>query len=266
MSKLLEKLERLSEGGGQPLGFGAAVNRAKILPMVVIASIPEGNAKLATIAAEANADAVLMTIERPKKRDEALAQLSSAKIDIPWGVSMDMVTKEEVEQLVEMGCDFVVFAPARSPAAVLNVGKIGKVLRINPSLSDNLGKSIQRLSVDAVLLSPTGDDESPLTVQQLMVYERLAAGAGKHLVAALPPGSPIDDIESLWRLGVQGVVVDISVQDPEQRISQVREAIQKLPTTRRRSGGKLSASLPLSKEWSGASPLEDEGEEEEEEE
>jgi len=261
MSKLLEKLERISVGGGQPLGFGAAVNRSKIPQMVMIAGIPEGNAGLANIAAEAGADAILLTVEEPAKKDEVLAQLSSTKIEMPWGVSIEAVTREDMQKLVEAGCDYVIFSPVKSSAAALNVEKIGKVLRVDTSLSDSQAKAINRLSVDAVLLDPDGDDESSLTVQQLMVYEYLAACAGKHLVAAMPPGFPVDDIESLWGLGVRGVIVDLNVRDPKGRLSQVKEAIQKLPTTRKKRGGKISASLPLTTEWSERPPLEDDDEE-----
>jgi DNA-binding NarL/FixJ family response regulator len=263
MSKLVKKLERISVEGGQPLGFGAAVNRSKILQMVVIAGVPQGNAGLANIAAEAGADAVLLTIEQPSKKDEALAQLSSTKIEIPWGVSIDTVNREEMQKLVEAGCDYVIFSPVKSSAAALNVEKIGKVLRVDTSLSDSQAKSVNRLSVDAVLLDPAGDDESPLTIQQLMVYEYLAAYTGKHLVAAMPPGFPVDDIESLWGLGVRGVIVDLNMKDPEGRLSQVKEAIQKLPTTRKRRGGKISASLPLATEWSGQPPPEEDDDDEE---
>ena len=261
MSKLLDKLERISEGRAQPLGFGAAVTRGKSLPMVIVASVPLGNAKLADIAAKAGADALLMTIKHQEKMDKALAKLSSAETDIPWGVSLNAVTKDEVEQLIEMGCDFVVFAPDKTPAAVLGEERIGKVLQIDSSLSDSLAKAINRLSIDAVLLGPVSEDESPLTVHQLMIYERLAAGAGKHLLAAMPPGSPIDDIESLWGLGVRGVVVDLAVKDPEQRLSQVKEEIEKLPTTRKKTGERISASLPLSREGPVATPPEEEEEE-----
>jgi thiamine monophosphate synthase len=260
MSKFIEKLERISAGGGQPLGFGAAVNRAKVLQMVVIAGIPEGNARQVALAAEAGADAVLLAIEQPKKKEEALSQLSGMKIEVPWGVAMDTVTGEEMQQLVEAGCDYVIFSPVKSLAAVLNVEKIGKVLRIDETMSDNLARAINRLDVDAVLLGPVGEDEPRLTVQQLMVYEYLAAYAGKHLLASVPPGFAVDDIESLWGLGVRGVIVDLAVKEPEQRLLQVREAIEKLPTTRKRSKEKISAALPFTREPSGP-PVPDEDEE-----
>ncbi|HEY48609.1 MAG TPA: hypothetical protein G4O13_01015 [Dehalococcoidia bacterium] len=245
MSKLLEKLELLSEGRAQPLGFGAAAARAKSPQMVVVASVPAGDIKLVTTTIKAGADAVLVTIEHESKKEEALSQLSRTKIEIPWGVSLDKVTREEARQLAEIGCDFVVFAPAETPAALLGEEKIGKVLRLDASLEDSLTRTINRLSVDAILLSRAGEEQSPLTVHQLMVYERLAASAGKYLLADMPPGLPTDDVESLWELGVRGLVVDLAVKDPEQRLSQVQEAIQKLPTTRKKKRGGIAATLPL---------------------
>jgi len=261
MSKLIEKLEQLSEGRAQRLGFGAALAREKVSQMVVIAGVPAGDTGLVTTAAKAGAEAILITITPEDKKDEALSKIGSVEIDIPWGVSLDAVTREEARQLAETGCDFVVFAPAGTQAAVLGEEKIGKVLRVDASLNDSLGRTINRLSLDAVLLSRAGEDESPLTVYQLMVYEHLAAGAGKYLLAEMPPGMATDDLESLWELGVRGVVVDLAAKDPEKRLAQVKEAARKLPATGRKKRGKISATLPMAREQSDM--LEDDDDDEE---
>lgn len=257
MSKLLDKLEQVSEGRGQPLGFGAAVNRAKMLPMLIIGGISEGNAKLAVNAEKANVDAILVTIEHPKKKDDAVSQLKSADIKIPWGLALDTVTRGDIDQLIEAGCDFVAFSPAKTPAAILSEEKIGKVLQIDPSLEDNLARAINRLSVDAVLLDPASEDESLLTVNQLMAYERLAAVAGKQILAMIPADFPVEDIESLWGIGARGVVVDLAVKDPDERLIQVKEAIGKLPTGKKKPGGKISASIPFMRESAAAEPPEE---------
>jgi hypothetical protein len=244
MSKLVDKLERVSEGRDQPLGFGAAINRTKTLPMAVIGSIPEGKTELAATAKEANVDAILITVESPRKIDDAVAQLKGENGDIPRGIALDTATKEDIEKLVDAGCDFIVFSPAGTPANVLNEERIGKVLRVDPSMDDSLAKSIGRLSVDAVLLGPLGEGEHPLTVNGLMLYERLAAWSGKHILAAVPPGLPVEDIESFWGIGARGVVVDLSLKDPGQRLVEVKEAIGKLPVRKKKPQGRISASLP----------------------
>jgi hypothetical protein len=77
-----------------------------------------------------------------------------------------------------------------------------------------------------------------------MVYERLGGVAGKHLLALMPLSMSSGDLESLWGIGVRGVVVDISAEQPEQRLSEIKEAILKLPTKRRKPREKMRATLP----------------------
>jgi len=264
MSKLLEKLERASEGRAQPLGFGAGSSREKTLPMVVLASATLDHAHLLAAAADGGADALLIIAEQPSS-DKALAQLRKAKPAIPWGVRFGSLAREDMAKLIDMGCDFVVFHPERASASVLTEDRIGKVLDIDPSLSDNLVKAAARLSVDAVLLSPLGEGRTPLTVRQLMELERLAAGAGKYVLTSLPPSLPVEGIEALWSIGVRGVVVDLTAVDPGERLAQVREAISRLPARKKKPKDKLAARLPsLSGLATGRPPGEEEEEPEEE--
>ncbi len=261
MSKLVEKLERISEGSGQPIGFSAAASRRRVDPMLVIASVPADNTLLTAIAGKEGIDAILFTIEDMAKDRRLVSKLDNPRIGVPWGVLTDTVALEDLEQLIEKGCDFVIFSPARTPAAVLNENGIGKVLKIDPSLTDSMIRAIGRLPVEAVFLSLSAEEDARLTVQQLIVYERLAGGTGKHILAALPPIMPPSDIESLWALGVRGVIVDLAAEQPEQRLNDIKAAIQKLPATRKKPKEKIRATLPLAKIPSeGVQPEEDEEE------
>jgi len=263
MSKLLEKLEQISEGSGQPMGFGAAVTRTKIPQILTIASAPAGNAQLISMATKEKADALLLAVADLEKESKTLAKMNRTKAEIPWGVSLDRVTKENIRQLVELGCDFVVFDPIKTPAEVLIEEKIGKVLRIDISLPENLAKAINRLQVDAVLLNPAMEEETAFTVHHLMVLERLAGSTGKHVLTTMSShGLSPGDIEILWGLGVRGVVVDMTVEQPEQRLSQIKEAIQQLPSTRKKSQEKFRATLPASVTPSEKAAPEEDGDEE----
>lgn len=245
MSKLLDKLERISGGSIQPMGFGAAVAREKVAPMLIIASVPSGNAQLTSIAEKAGVDALLVNVDNLEKGSKFLAKISGSKANIVWGVSLETVSRKELAHLIEMGCDFIVLSPAKTPAAILTEEKIGKVLKVDTSLPDSLARTINRLPVDAVLISPENEKEATLSVHQLMVYERLAGVAGKHLLAIMPPTFSASDLESLWGLGVRGVVVDMTEERPEQRLSEIKEAIQKLPSKPRKLREKIRATLPL---------------------
>ena len=83
----------------------------------------------------------------------------------------------------------------------------------------------------------------------------------KYLLADMSPGSPTDDLESLWELGVRGAVIDLAVKDPEQRLSQVQEAIHKLPTTRKKKRGGVAATLPLARAQSDITQPDEDDEE-----
>jgi len=262
MSKLIEKLERISEGRGQPLGFGAAANRVKALPLAVIAILPQGDARAAVAAAAAaKVDAVLVTGAVPKEADAITSKVTAEMPDIPWGVSLESVTREDMERLAGAGCDFVAFSAAGSQAAALNMEEPGKMLKIDHTLDENLARTISRLQVDAVFLESSGNGENGLTVEQLMVYEWLVGVSGKHPVAAMPPGMPLEDIATLWGLGVAALAVDLTVGDPAERLSRIREALEKLPARRRRPKTRFAASLPVS----GAAPSSAPPDEEEEE-
>ena len=265
MSRLIDRLERLSEGRDQPLGFGTAVSRVKSLPVLVVASVPVENVNPAVIAQIEGVDAILIKVEHHKKKTESLIKLNSKKLDFTWGVLAETITREESQQLVENGCDFVIFAPDETPAAMLREDRIGKILQIDTCLSEDLARAIRHLSVDAVFLMPASKDEYPLTVHQLMIYARLAAGAGKHLLAYIPGGITDEDLESLWELGVRGVVVDIMPGDnAEQKLAQVMKAIEKLPRTRKKHREKSRATLPLPSPSTNSVTEEEEEEEEEE--
>ncbi|MFC2058656.1 hypothetical protein ACFLTS_03300 [Chloroflexota bacterium] len=264
MSKLLEKLDKLAEGRAQPLGFSAALARAKISPMVIIAKVALADVAVVDSALKGGADALLLPVNKLGKDKKALSDIVSAVVGIPWGVSLEAVNKKDTEQLTKLGCDYVIFDADKTPAATLGVEQIGKVLHLDTSLSDNLIRTIGRLSVDAVLLSLDADSEPSLTVRQLMDYERLVSGVGKHALVALPTGFSVADVESLWGIGVRGVVLDMYGDRPEEKLSQLKEAIQKLPATPKKARKKSMAILPVVSDWEEAAPPEEEEEEEEE--
>lgn len=263
MSKFVDRLEAISQGRTQPIGFGAAVSREKRASMLIVAAVPLADVELAAAAAMGGADAVLAIADQKAKTEKAMGQLSTLKLDIPLGVSLPSATRAEVKQLTELKCDFVVVSPARTEAAALREEAIGKIIRLDSSLDDNLLRAVNRLDVDAVLLGPAEGEAFPLTVQQVMAYERLAAAAGKHLLAAMPPAMPSEDLETLWGLGAAAVVVDLGHDNAEKRLNEVKEAVEKLPLTRKKRAGRISAAVPFSGEW--ASPGAPDEEEEEEE-
>ncbi|MDY6892686.1 MAG: hypothetical protein SVO26_03085 [Chloroflexota bacterium] len=246
MSRLLEKLKHISDGGTQPIGFGVSASREKTPQMLIIADMPAGDSELATTATQAGADILLLNTESRGNKD-TLARLSSTKLSVPWGVSLDTLTKEDSEQLVKTECDFIILNPDKTPATILDEDRIGKVLRMEPSSGGGLIRTANHLSIDAVLLPVANEGEASLSISQVMAYHRLIRGLSKHLIIALPSDLATSNLESFWSLGARGVVVDLTVGNPEQKISEVKEEIGKLPSRRRKSGEKGGPLLPFSR-------------------
>ena len=261
MSKLVDRLEILAEGRGQPLGFGAALNREKALPMLAVASLPSPSAELANAATGAGADAVLFEVENWQKEKQALSELSSTAKAGPWGVHMRAPTVEIIKELAAMKCDFAVFTADKTPAALLVQDELTRIIQMSPSLDDSLAKAVGRLGFDAVLLAPDKGEEYPLTLQRLLVYERLAAAAGRHVLAIVPESMPLDDLGALWVLGARGLVIEAPPGKMESRLAEVREAIAKLPTKRRKPRDRFGVTLPHAAASSHAAPPDEDDEE-----
>lgn len=241
MSKFLDKLERIWAGKTQPMGFGTQASRVKSPAMAMVARLTQGEADIAALAVAQGIDGVLIPVADLAKEVEALSQITKAVGDIPWGALVRTITEEGVEELVELGCDFLVLGTDEVPAPVLVGERLGKILKVETSLGDSLARAIARLPIDAVLL---GAEEWPLTVRLLMDYGRLASLVGKPAMALLPSLLRKGDIEALWETGVRGVVLT-----SDQQLSQVKEAIQALPPTKKKAAEKLDVILPAVTEW-----------------
>ena len=169
-----------------------------------------------------------MLFTGPKLRAKSLEQTIASLGEIPWGVSFDGVSGEELSRLREMGCDFLVFEAERAPMALLREGEMAKVVQIEPSLADGLVGAIEQLPIDAVLIG--GEGETSLSVHRLMVCQHLASLVRKPLLAAVPIGISREELEELSETGIAGVAVRAEVGE----LSRLRQVIDELPSPTRR--------------------------------
>ena len=231
MSEFIKKLERISREKTQPLGFGR-IAESRSASMMLIAqlsrvrnSVPE------------EADALLFDVKDSDSR--LLSQVVPSIGQLPWGVRLETADIKGLAELADAGCDYVVFKSDVSARIVVEE-RMGKVLEVDTLLPDSLARAIGQVSVEAILLR--NNDELPLSVHRLLDYQRLIALAGTLAIAFLP--SDISDLEALWDIGVRGVVVDLSGEDGEEKLSAVREAIRRLPASRKKPRERISPILP----------------------
>jgi len=220
--------------------------------MVLIAALTEGDARAAAVE---GADAVL--ISGAKFKGESLARIVGSLADVPWGVSLEQVSAEDLPLLKEMGCDFLVFDAARAPLKLLREPEMAKIVKVEPSVADGLARAIAQSPIDAVLIGAGG--EFSLSVQRLMVCQHLINLVRKPALTLAPMAMSGEDLEELWETGIAGVVVNLE-RGVGEELPKLRQAIDGLPTSRRRTE-RPEVLLPYVGEGELTAPEEDEEEE-----
>jgi len=235
MSKFIDKLNRLSRGEPQPIGFKAKQLASPKPKIQLIASLAQDIAESLT-GHITGADAGLLRISKPGTGVEALQKISQALPDIPWGGWLQGSGRVGIKQMTKAGCDFIVFPATDTPLAIIENNAVGKVLEIETSLSDGLLRATNELPIDAVLIAGEQKEGYTLTWRHLMLFQHFAALLTKPLLVSIPVKVTSGEFEALWEAGVIGVVVEITAETPQDSLKRLRQVIDKVefPPTRRR--------------------------------
>lgn len=245
MSKFIDKLKSVSAGGLAPLGFRAGGAKPKPR-MLLVAHISEPG----TEPDFSGADAVLISV--PKAGAKSPKTLFQAAPRIPWGGWLKEVGRGEVQQLVEIGADFVVFPAASLSRAVLEDEKLGKLIEVEPTFDASLLKAADGLPLNAVIMAAA---KPSLSWRELMLCRRGANMLTKPLLVVVSPDITSGELQALCEAGVSGVVVG-------DKWAKLHRMIGKLPPPR--AGGRRKAEPLLPRLNSRASTVSEEEEEEEE--
>ena len=258
MSKLIDKLNQVSQAVSQPMGF-RTIQPASLKPKILlIAGLAQTNTDdLGDYTA--GADAGLLHISNLNSGTKALQKICQVMPDIPWGGWLRDIGTRGIKQMAKVGCDFIVFPAANTSLAILQGDDIGRILEVEPSLSEGLLRAVNELPVNAVLVGSEQDRDYFLTWHHLMLFQRFADLLTKPLLVSIPSNVTNNELQALWEAGVDGVIVEVRVGQPAERLKELRQAIDKL-TLPPRKRGKAEALLPHVTEETGL-PTEEEEEE-----
>lgn len=227
MSKFIDKLSLVSQVGLQPMGFRAAQGVPQKPRLLLIASLAQVDVdRLADCVA--GADAGLLQIPKSSSGVKTLKQICKAMSDIPWGGWLRDTGREGIRQMVEAGCDFVVFPAANTSLAILQNDEVGKILEVEALLNEGLLKAVDDLPIDAVLVAGEQEKDYFLTWHHLMLFRRCADLLTKPLLVSVPSDIAASELQALWEAGVGGVVVKAGVEQPVGRLAELRQMIDKL--------------------------------------
>ena len=262
MSRFIDKLKQASQVISQPMGFRAAQPISK-LRLLLIACLPQtGVDNLVDYIA--GADAGLLPIAGLSSGAKKLKEIVRVVPGIPWGGLLKDNCRGGIKQLVQADCDFIAF-PANTSLKLLADDKVGKVLVVAPSLDEGLLRAVDELPADAVFITSKQQGEHFLTWHHLMSFKRFSDLLTKPLLVSVPANVTADELQTLWEVGVDGVVVDVEIGQPAGRLRELRQMIDSLVLSSKHKRAKIAALLPRVRGEAGMLITEEEEEEEEEE-
>ena len=191
--------------------MGFRTSRAAETPAtVLIIARVKINGTNPTVKSVPGADAMLLYADEPVLNAKNLPKTAKPLKDTPWGVYLDE-SEEETAALAGAGCDFLVISPDSRVLAVPQDEKTGKILQVESSMEDGLLRAVNDLPVDAVLITDTMENNSPLVWHQLMIYRHLTAFITKPLLVPVPAAIGEVELKALWDAGIDGVVAEADI-------------------------------------------------------
>ena len=236
MSKLVQRIERLSKDAPAPMGFGAAARRQPMPTMVLLAATAEPQAV-------AGLDGVALdgVIFRGDDADaSAAAQAMQSLPGVPWGAQSNALAADDVSALVNAGADFVSLTGLTSALDALHDEDVGKLLVVPVDLKEEHARSIEVMPVDAVIYADAV--ASPLTLEVLMHLATARCEIGRPFLLPVHGALTAWELECLREIGVEGVVADLETTDAD-ALKALSEAIRGLPRRKSR-GDSPSPTLP----------------------
>jgi len=240
MSQFIDRLNQVSRAVPQAIGFRATQPISQRPRMLLVASLAQADVD-GVADCVVGADAGLLRISKASSGAKAHKEVCQVVSDIPWGGWLGDIGSEEVEKVVGIDLDFVVFPAASTSLAILQSDKVGRVLQVEASLTEGLLRAVDELPVDAVFIAGETEEKHFLTWHHLMVFKRFADLLTKPLIASVPLNVSASELLALWEAGVGGVVVEVGQEVGG--LKELRQVVDKL-TFPKRKQGKTEALLP----------------------
>jgi len=255
MSKLIDRLLQTAEPASLPMGFRATKPAPTRPKMALIARVEpaENMAPLADYVS--SADAVIMA---PTGTGKDTTRSLPGTV---WGIWRKGKSRQQISDSIKVGADFIIL-PLDSELGLPDTKKVGKILLVEPSLSEGLVRTINELPVDAVLLADDEEEKSAITWHQLMLCQRFADLLSKPLLLTVPPSVNGDELKALWQTGVDGVVVPVKTAKQAEKLKELHQIISRSDFAAR-TRKKVAALLPRLSEETGTAVTEVEEDEEE---
>jgi len=241
MSKLLDKLDKAAQGETKPFGFATSVSKSA-LPQILTIARTRLDVEAKTVP-KIDSDAVLLLVDDTSKAIDYVKKINKEQLPAIWGIEAAAIRKKEADQLVKIGCDFIVLK-LTSPAPALSSDEtLAKVVQLSPHIDDSMIRAISLLPVDAAMVQEDAP-VSAVTVESLMQYSRIAAMLQQPLLLSVSLKLEKDGLETLRDIGINGLVFDWSGASSNKKLADLKEAIAGLPEPKKKKMKHENATLP----------------------
>jgi len=258
MSKLGNKIRKVTRVEPAPLGFGVAAARPRPPSLLLMVHGPGSAIRPPANLTDSGLDALLLSLNPEREAAEA-GRWAKAAGDLPCGVRVPSAASETAAALKQAGIDFLAFEAESASADALLDTEMGYVLVLGDDPSDTLLRAMGDFSLDALWLA---DWHGPLTVRSQLELRRIYLLARTPLLVPVRADIGAGDLECLRDTGVVGVAVDGHEHGAWDRLPALRQAIDGLPPPRvRRREERPQATLPVSSPVASSSDEEEEEEE-----
>ncbi|SHJ35725.1 hypothetical protein SAMN05444401_2893 [Clostridium amylolyticum] len=217
--------------------------------MTLVVSLPENSFEMAKAAYEAGAQALKMHINvhhRASGNDfgnfqsgKELFRSISREFNVPLGVvpgGQDaFATKEEMQQLEDMGVDFYSAYYHHLPANIADTKKLTRMVAIDNNYNEVILRGIENSPMEVLEASimPGESYGQPLYFRDLMQYSAIASTISKPVLVPTQKKIKPEEIKLLHEVGVKAIMIGAvvttkDIENLKKVTSEFREAIERL--------------------------------------
>ena len=240
MSKLIEKFKLYTQPAVQTLGFQRNITRER--PRLVLIADTSYD-KSATIKKLTGADAFFTGMQPDAKTLDTIEDSNTPVTEIIRGTRLDSNILQNMSNNPEFSvphADFFIFS-YDTPLVTLPASS-GRIIEIDSSTSDTLLRALEDLPVDAIFLRD--DTTEKITWGTLNLIQRVDNLTSRFLLVKVSPNVNKIELEMLWRVGIDGIIVDTE-GIPADQLSQIRNTIEQANFPLQRKVKKPDVILPF---------------------
>ncbi len=254
MSKFTDKLYKISRSVAAPIGFHSATSEPGDSSLLLIAGIFSADIKKVKSLYGISIDAALILNQNlGLKKAKQFAKVLS---DTPLGIIINQLSEINNANSVTADLDFIAFD---KQVSMTNVEKtsVGKLFMIDASFNMDLTKAVNEIDLDGVIID--NSQEELLSVEHLLICQRLRELLHKPLLMILPPLVTSAELCRLREVGITGVIS--SKTWSVESLIDLRHKIDNLPKRDLHRNSKIDAILPS---YTGYKDEDDDDDEDEE--